>query len=75
MGTYFSQSEFNTYGTVNLWCDECGVKIVGDPYQMSFCGICVCFEPVDFCSKKCWDASEMYNTDNWPPSPKPPEGW
>ena len=75
MSTYFSQSELNTFGTVDLWCDECGVRIVGDPYQMSFCGICVCFEPVDFCSKKCWDASEMYNTDNWPPPPVPPDWW
>ena len=75
MSSFYSQSTFNTYGTVDLWCDECGVRIEGDPYQMSFCGICVCFEPVDFCSKDCWDSSEMYNTDNWPPPPEPPDGW
>jgi len=75
MSTYYSQSELKTFGTVNLWCDECGCKIEGDPYQTSFCGICVCFEPVDFCSKECWDRADMYNTDNWPPPPKAPEGW
>ena len=75
MPTNYSQSELKTYGTVDLWCDECGVRIEGDPYQMSFCGICVCFEPVDFCSKECWDASEMYNTANWPDPPEPPKGW
>ncbi len=73
--SFFKESDIKIYGTINLWCDECGIKIEGDPYQTSFCGICVCFEPVDFCSKKCWDASDMYNTDNWPPAPKAPEGW
>ncbi len=73
--SFFKESDIKIYGTINLWCDECGIKIEGDPYQTSFCGICVCFEPVDFCSKKCWDASDMYNTDNWPPPPEPPENW
>ena len=75
MPTNFSQSEFKTYGTVEVRCAECGVKIEGDPYQTSFSGICACFGPVAFCSMECWDASEMYNTDNWPPPPKAPEGW
>jgi hypothetical protein len=75
MSTYFSQSELKSYGTVSRWCAECGARIEGDPYQMTFSGVCASFGSVSFCSKKCWDASEMYNTDNWPPSPKAPEGW
>ncbi len=73
--SFFKESRLGSFGTVNLWCIECGIMIQGKPYQTSFSGICVCFDPVDFCSKTCWDQNDIYNTSNWPPPPKPPAWW
>lgn len=61
----FKSSTMETFGTVSLYCEGCGSKIEGDPFQTSFSGICATFEPVHFCSKKCWESSEEYNTENW----------
>jgi len=61
----FKDSLMGTAGTIGLYCAECGEKIEGDPFESSFSGICASFDPVHFCSKECWEASEEYNTDNW----------
>ncbi len=76
MSTQFKESVLANTGTVDLWCEGCGKKIEGEPYQASFSGWCCCFDPVHFCSKECWESSENYfNTENWPDPPKAPEGW
>ncbi|NOY85826.1 MAG: hypothetical protein GXP52_00810 [Deltaproteobacteria bacterium] len=67
MTTFFRQSRLCTTGTVSLWCESCGHEIAGDPYETTFSGWCCCFDPVDFCSKECWEHPEnMFNTENWP---------
>lgn len=48
------------------YCVECGKKIEGEPYEMSFAAWEDSVDPVYFCSKQCWDNSEEFNTDNWP---------
>ncbi len=65
--TFFRQSRLCTTGTVNLWCESCGEKIEGEPYETTFSGWCCCFDPIDFCSRECWENPEnMFNTENWP---------
>ncbi len=61
----FKDSKMGAAGTIGIYCAECGKKIEGEPYEMSFSGVCASSEPVHFCSKNCWEASEEYNTDNW----------
>ncbi len=61
----FKGSRLDTAGTVNLYCVECGTKIEGKPYQTSMDGLCASVNPVYFCSDKCWEGSEEFNTENW----------
>ena len=76
MSTNFSESKMASTGTVDLWCETCGHKIDGDPYETSFSGWCCCFDPIHFCSKECWESADnMYNEEHWPEPPKAPEGW
>ena len=75
MSTNFKESTFSTTGTVDLWCESCGHKIEGDPYETSFSGWCCCFDPVNFCSKECWEKEDNMYEEKWPDPPKAPEGW
>jgi hypothetical protein len=75
MSRNFKESTLSNTGTVDLWCESCGHKIEGEPYETSFSGWCCCFDQVNFCSKECWEGSDnLYNTDNWPDSPEVPKG-
>ena len=49
-----------------LYCIECGNKIEGEPYETSLAAYEDSVDPVQFCSKVCWDGSEEFNTANWP---------
>jgi hypothetical protein len=76
MSTNFKQSTLKNTGTVDLWCESCGQKIEGEPYETSFSGWCCCFDQVNFCSKECWEKEDnMYDSEKWPEPPKAPEGW
>ena len=48
------------------YCIECGEKIDQEPYEMSMAAWEDSVDPVYFCSKKCWEGSEEFNTENWP---------
>jgi hypothetical protein len=54
-----------TTGTVLTYCIQCGKVIEDKPYEMSMDSSCASSNPVYFCSKECWEASDEFNTDNW----------
>ncbi|HKV57308.1 MAG TPA: hypothetical protein VJO32_03470 [Ktedonobacteraceae bacterium] len=63
----YTRSEEIPDDRFRFFCAECGNPISGFPYMTTWHGWCACFDPWDFCSKECWDKSELLNPANWPP--------